>query len=313
MFCKQCGTENTEGAVFCKNCGINLSAPVQQSAPVYVAPQPDIKAPRSSNPVLNVVKNIAASPLFLVAAIAFSLQILATILSSATAGALLEGAIYELLSEFGGMDFYELYEIMETISRIGSAPFVICTIIGLIPSMLICAGLWMTYGAGVSRASDSMKTSGLTMIKVITIIELVWSCVVLGVVDILLIITIIAAASVEYMAGALVALCVFAFIIINAVVALNIVYYAKIVKSINTVKGTILTGRPSNALSGFVAVWSFIMAGFLIFSLITNFFVSALSMTAFICFGILIFKYKKEMSKLIYDEQRKINSVSVEQ
>ena len=34
MICPNCGTNNVEGVGFCVNCGANMTAPVQQAAPV---------------------------------------------------------------------------------------------------------------------------------------------------------------------------------------------------------------------------------------------------------------------------------------
>lgn len=319
MFCKHCGTENAEGAAFCKNCGTNISqaTPVQAAptytAPVYMAPVVKVKPPLSSHPVLNVVKQIASSPLFLVAIIAFSLNLLVSLFALTNIGNSFTYMLYEVLDEFGRAVPYEVYEFIDQISDVGSAVFGVFGIIALIPSIIVCIGLWMTYGSAVSRVSDGMKTAGLTMIKVVVIIELVSYCVLLTLVDFLLIFGIVASAmSPEYIAGALVALFVILLIVVTALLVLDIVYLAKIVKSINTAKNTIITGEPSDDISGFVAVWTFVKAGALLFSLITSFLASALSMTSLICFGILMFKYKNKMSALIYNAQRSVNGVIAE-
>lgn len=299
MFCSNCGIENAEGSAFCKNCG----KPLSQITPDYSAPAytPAAKPPLSSNPVLNAVKKIAGSPLFLVAVIAYSLQILATLVSSVGTGAKVEMFLYSLLDEIGYAAPFEFYEIVDAISRIGDIPYIIGTIIGLIPTILICVGLWITYSSAKNRMTDTMKTSGLTMIKVITIIQLVWACVVFALVELLLMLIVVAVAAANvYEAGLIIAGVVFVVLFVAAAFALAIVYFAKIIKSIGVAKKTITTGIPSDKVSSYVAVWAFISAVCLVFSLITSFIASAASMTAFICFGILIFKYKSAMKGLMF-------------
>lgn len=45
MFCSQCGTRNTDGALHCTQCGIKLSQPGTSSALPPNAPQPQISSP----------------------------------------------------------------------------------------------------------------------------------------------------------------------------------------------------------------------------------------------------------------------------
>ncbi len=304
MFCSNCGIENTDGAAFCKNCGTKIGT---VAAPVYTAPVQAVKAPLSSHPVLNVVKKVASSPLFLVAIIAYSVQILAAIINSTTIGARLEMLLYNLLDEMGGMVPYEFYEFVDAISRIGDIPYVLGTLIGLIPAILICVGLWITYASARSRLSSGMKTSGLTMIKVITIIQLIGSCIAVAIIEILLLLAVIGIAATEYAPGLAIAILVFLVLVVAATYTLQIIFSAKIIKSINTAKNTVATGVPSDKVSGFVAVWAFVSAAGFLFSLFANFLSSAAAMTALICFGILIFKYKSEMRALMYAPQNTIN------
>lgn len=299
MFCKQCGTENAEGSAFCKNCGINLSQP----APVYAAPTKVAKPPLSSHPVLNAVKSMASSPLFLVAIIAYSVQILGTIMGSTKIGVQVEMLLYDILGRFGGALPYEIYEFVDGISRIGDIPYILGTLIGLIPAILICVGLWITYSSARNRMSNGMKTSGLTMIKVITIIQLVYSCILLALVELLLFLAVIIVAAEAYAPGVAIAILVFAVIVFAAAFVLEIIYLAKVIKSLNAAKRTITTGVPSGSASTFVAVWAFISAASLLFSLLANFLTSAAQMTSLICFGILIFKYNEKMRALMYAPQ----------
>ena len=224
MFCSNCGIENVEGAVFCKNCGKNLTQP---AVPVKAA-----KPPLSNNPVLNVIKKVASSPLFLVAIIAYSVQILGSVITAAASGPLFSGMIYNILYEFGADIPYEFYNILDSIAMAGSGPVIVGTIIGLIPTILICIGLWITYASARSRTSDTMKTSGLTMIKVITVIQLVGTCLCLAAFEIFLMFAVVAsaaeAAAAAEVYGPVVALFVFIVILGTALYILQIIYLSKI-------------------------------------------------------------------------------------
>ncbi len=301
MFCTRCGIENAQGVAFCKNCGasfLNASeANTQQQTytpPVY---QKKVREPLSTNPVLNEVKKLATSPLFLVAIIAFSAQILFTFIGAFNTASTMRW-LYTLLD--GELGYYLSYDVLDAIYSTGGAAIVTGTIIGLIPSGIICAGLWMTYASARNRQSITMSTAGLTMIKVVSIIGLIGTCILSAIIVIAMIIVTIAMSQDPYVYGRVVALFVFLTLLFVAAYTIIIIYQAKVISSINTVKNTIYTAVPSDKVSGFVAVWAFIQAGFLLFSLITNFFVAAASMTALICFGILIFNYKKTMRNLMY-------------
>ena len=283
MFCSKCGIENTEGAAFCKNCGNRLgvapapeAAPAAQEAPVYTAPAPVVKPPLSSHPVLNAVKKIASSPLFLVAVIAYSAQLLFSLINLFKGGNAILSMIYRILD-------------------IGRAPVIIFGFLGLIPTMLICAGLWMTYASAQSRMSNGMKTAGLTMIKVLTIIQLIGSCIAVVVIELLLLIAVIGIAATEYAPGAAIAVMVFVVLVVAASYTLQIIYSAKIIKSLNAAKNTIMTGVPAAKASAFVAIWAFISAFGALFSLVTSFLSSAAAITSLVCFGILVFKYNNSM------------------
>lgn len=296
MFCAKCGIENAENAVFCKNCGNSIgTTPAPQAASVYTAPVPVAKPPLSSHPVLNVVKKLASSPLFLVAVIAYSAQILFSIVNSAGTGAKVEMFLYQLLNRLGGNVSYEFYEIVDGISRIGDIPYVIGTIIGLIPAILICIGLWMTFASARNRMVDGMKTSGLTMIKVLTIIQLIGSCIAVAAIELLLLLAVVGIAATEYAPGVAIAILVLLVLVVAASYTLQIIYSAKIIKSLNSVKSTITTGSPVAKASRFVAVWAFISAFGALFSVASSFLSSVATITSLICFGILVFKYNNSM------------------
>lgn len=339
MFCPNCGVKNEDNVAFCKNCGTKLgnippvnsqnAEPVQPQAeqPVQVeqpqeasaasaavyAPAVSTARPRSNHPVLKVVKDMGASPLFLVAVIAFTAAVFFSIVSVFTRGTV--GAVSSLTETLGSFGLGELdgalYQANNYFKAIG--------VFAAIPSVIYLIGLWLIFAGAQQRGSDSMPTSGLTTIKVMAILTLVCCCIALGLTEILCIVGIIGTARygfftntnrydyaydhtemINNFAGAL-----FIGLAIGALIVyvILIVYEAKIISTINAVKGTILTGNPNYKVSGFVAVMNFIVAFFSLFGLFAGGFAAMLaeacSITALICFGILIFKYKSAMIRLM--------------
>ena len=72
MFCPKCGQPYTEGTRFCAHCG----TPLQQEGPATHAPQPGTPPQAFStgvacaDPVMNLLRRLATSPLYLTGAIA---------------------------------------------------------------------------------------------------------------------------------------------------------------------------------------------------------------------------------------------------
>ena len=287
------------------------AAPVAPVTPVYTpaAPAPAVSAsaPRSKHPVLKVVKDMGASPLFLVAAITFSAAIFFSFIGLFTLSDSVS-FLNKILNSagIGGYDGALLYQYKGLTVGMG--------IIGLIPSVIYAIGIWSVFAAANNRRSDGMSTAGLTTIKVMEIIGLVFACIGLAAV---LILAVVGFAGIRTLGGYIgnygsnyssvvsdVLPVVFVTLMIGVAIGLVlvIIYAAKIISSINTVKRTILTGNADYRVSGFVAVMNFIIAFFSLFSAFSGSFATlstVCSIASLICFGILLFKYKSAMLKLI--------------
>ncbi len=301
MFCPQCGTANGDQAVFCEKCGIRLSAepavPAQAAAPLYPPPcQPPV------HPVLYEVKQAASSPLFLAAAILMTMGVVFNFLNSVTSS-FVTSAMMELLNQYLDTDMSQLWGDASgsmTASLIGS-------VIVAIPSILLLTGLWMTYTAARDRTRPDMKTGGLTLIKGITIFQLV--VVILSAVLIVLafVLCILAISMGEWsstredelIASIVMGIFTVVMTFVLAVCVLRSVFCVKIIKSINTVMQTLLTGIPSSKVSIFIAVWCFICGASCLFSVISASFLSALSYAvAYVLFGIILIRYRDRMRQL---------------
>lgn len=298
MFCPNCGYQNADGVAFCQNCGTQLSTVNAQQVyqqpianPAYQQGAYAQSVPISSG--LTVLKRICSSPVALVAVIAYTAAALFSFINSINSSSGILGYIYQLASM---MDMEEMIGDLYYAVR-GTS--VISAVIGMIPAILIAIGLWMTYTSAANHQDVEMKTGGLTLIKVILIIDLVFICIALAMVEIIALIAVVNLAG-SYYGSSMVAPITGVMIGVAIAMALVIMFYAKSVKSINTISMTARTGDPSDKVSTYVAVMAFIMGGFTVLSAFSNFHFLPLlsnlcSATASIAFGIFLFSYRGQM------------------
>ena len=212
----------------------------------------------SSNPAVNLIKTLGSSPKFLAAAILTSVMVLFSILASMGSKDLLVSLYYYGANY--GVDpdvFYPAMSALENSLGVG-------TVVAAIPSILIAVGMWMFYVSCRSTQSGNVSTAGLTLCKVLAIISLVLFCVVVAVALVAMVVVLVAVgamagnayysdygnsaaafASVQVFLG-------FIAVILLGVLALYIVYYICIVKTINRVKASALHGVPDNRVPRFL-------------------------------------------------------------
>ncbi len=331
-FCSRCGKQLDSSASFCSACGAKTSfaqpaqsqhqAQAQTSDQHYTRPgfQPSYNTRvQPATPAIAMLKKVASSPIFLIGVIALSMNALLQLLTAATAVSPIHsffGALYEFAYS---VDFYEMIDFLDDIyymfaySRF-NALAVVTTLIGMIPLIITIVGLWLIFATGVSRSNGGFSTTGVTMVKVINIINLVFACISFGFVAIFVLIAFIALtmAGSEYIPVAIGVFIVFLIFIAAAV--LSIIYYNKITKSLNAIKFIATTGKPTSYASTFVGVFCFIGAGFTFISSLISLgtifsygsyyvasnFISLLttlcSVTATACFGATIFYFRSKMT-----------------
>lgn len=298
MFCPKCGFKNQDDTFFCQNCGNKLSAvqPQQNINPNY---QQGYNQPFIAD-AFTTVKMLAKSPLFLTAVIAFSVYLLFSIIKVISAGSLFTGIIRILEFVMDNVpeisyQIGEMYDIFYEIANMASAPIIILGLLGLVPSILICTGLWITYSSAANKYSNTMSTAGLTIIKVINILQLIGTCILCAFVEIFMIVLTIALAAESYAPGAVVVLMIIAILLTGFFFGLSIMYSVKVIKSLNAAKDAIISGASTKRASVFVAVWTFISAFFTLFTILSNPLAVLANITAMVCFGILIFNFNTNM------------------
>lgn len=289
-YCNYCRQTLADGAAVCPVCG----AAVPQTASF---PAGNFQPALSENSVFDVLRSAGSSKLFLAAVIVFSVSLLLNIVN----------AFIPLSVDFsqlvGAENFFDVRALANIFNQL-TRTLQIVSWFSWIPTAAICAGMWMFYSACKNPQESSVKTTGLTVIKVFALCSVVISAV--FVIVFLIILFGIAnvtgdpyfnAVMSTIIAMVVVALCI-------AVVPL-IFYYVFIVKTINAIKQTATTGQPSNGVSTFVAVWNFITAGLQLITLFSTsvsitMAINACSIAFLIMMGIAILNYKASMRRLIY-------------
>jgi multidrug transporter EmrE-like cation transporter len=164
-----------------------------------------------------------------------------------------------------------------------------------------------------------MKTTGLTIIKVITVIQLVLLCVGcgLGIIAFLLLAIILPTIpgifeggmgkmsyydygyggdiTTEMGMGILVAVCVVYIVILAIALIVGIIFNASAIKTINGIKASAQTGTPFKKISMFLIVMMFISA----VSNVLSFSLSTIPLgVAYILFAIALLNLRKEMAQI---------------
>jgi len=281
-YCAQCGKFHEESAAFCSGCGASLQSPEPAPPPPEPAPvqtpaysqsqQPAYGPPPAQpagpeNPVVTVFREHASSKAFLFAALLVSAVLFFNFILMFIPGSspmdrimtdFFEGFSEGSGGEFGGFNFDDFLETTD-------GQDVASSFIGLIPSILICVGLWLVYLAGCSR-EPFVKTTGLSILRGVTIFFLVILCLVPP--FLLLAVSVFAVASGETAEDYVVAVVV--LIISAIVVVIPLLYCIFMSKTLRSIRISLVTGQPVAKVSMLVIVINYIMAGFAIIGLLTS-------------------------------------------
>lgn len=304
MFCPQCGQPYAEGMRFCEHCGATLPPPAAPGG----APQPGMpgqpfpaRTP-GPTPVIELLRRLATSPLYLTGAIAYTCFILFNLVSAMSGSTLerLTDQYLSLLFRYGNMGMGELGEALDQLNRmmplmrgatLGTA------LVGQIPAILIAVGLWMLFASAKNRTGAPLKATGLTIIKVITIINLVVVSLAALLVVVILFFVMAALASYE---DAIVPAFLAAIVLVAAIFALAILFYVKLATTIHTMQTSIRTWNASDRVSAYVAVMAILdgvgsLLGILGAGGLSGTLAMLAAAVASFCYGIFLFQYRKEM------------------
>ena len=290
--------------------------PGVQNTGAYNPPAVDV----GKTPASQLVRKIAASGAWVVAALATTLGFLITcylnIFNKSSPSILY---YIENLPRFKGTEYES--QIYSSIGSIAA---------GLLFSLIFVLLLWRIYGSAASKKNEKMGTGPLTLMKVFFIITLIGVCIALLAVVILGVLTLVLGSKAEFSAditayineflrqynfqlsslnvsAASLILILFGFLAVVLVLAL--IYVAKVLKSLTTGKRVIRTGIPDDRVSVFVAIFTILAAVVMIIAGICFLFgggltwllsgvVVLLNAIALICFAAVIFKFRSGMRRL---------------
>ena len=265
------------------------------------------------NGTLNVVRTMATSVLFLVGTIGYSAYVLFELFGSFTGGSEIMNMFNNIMAQSGAYSSMD-YQSLQMLSGIFGSTSVISTLFGLIPAMVLVAGIWLVFAAAKQNKLPGIAATGMTMIRVIVIIELVLSCIAVFAVAAIGFLVVLGMGSLAGYYGEgtpVVVIMVLILIVILAVCAINIIYYVKLGGTVKRMKETMITGRPDTKVSLFVEILCYLggagsaisalmsLVGLDIFGFLSN----AGMGTASICFGMLLRQYRNKMQALEMNPQ----------
>lgn len=290
MICPKCGRTVPDGA----QCPCSVGTPVL-----------------SSNPALNVIKTIGSSPLFLALAVLLSLSAVLSIFSSVGTEDLMSNLYYYAANS--GLDPSVIYSMLDFVD--GST--IVGAVIGAIPSILIAVGVWMHFATSKNVQSGNISTAGMTICKVLTYISLILMCLLSAFLVVVMIIAVAAAGSISYeyygydygggVAAGMIVLMVAVLIGIAIFLALYVAYEICVIKTINRIKATALSGVPDNRIPGFLTVINYVFAVFMGISGLASLFStpvigigSLVSAASLVLVSMSLGNYRKQMTMLLY-------------
>lgn len=221
--------------------------------PPYVAPSPPAYAPYPApteplNPVIQTVKKAGSSAAFLIMTIVYTLTALLNLVNIFA-----QNSAYSLYQWAYLLEDPDVYEVLSDIS--GIMP--VFSLFGFIPTLMVMIGLWLFYASCRNRRKAGVSTGGLTMVQVVSVMQLVLICILAALV------LIVAMAAVSFAGFGMdeeVVAVMAAMMLLTALMVMIIIYQAKLVGTLSAVRKTASTGVIVRSASGYVAVMNCILA-----------------------------------------------------
>lgn len=266
------------------------------------------------NGAISIIRKMSVSVLFLVGAIGYSVYVLFGLVGSLAGRSGVTDLMDQIMSMSGGYSSLD-YSAVLAVSGMFNGITVFSMLMSMLPAMVIVAGIWLIFAAAKRNMLPGTASVGLTMARVIAIIQLVLACIGAVLLEILCIVLLSAVNSVSGYygsTGSANAVLVFIMILFAGVSAVQIIYYLKLNKMIVNIKDTLLTGQPDDNISLYVEILCYINGGIAVIGAlmsladveVLNFFANAGMATADICFAIMIRQYRSKMQLLIHNPQQ---------
>lgn len=264
---------------------------------------------------VSAIKKVASSPVFLAGAIAYTVYAFFGFISSASMG-MVTNYMVEIM-EMMNMTFNEIQQAREIVSGM-IGPLTVMSFVGMIPAVLTAVAVWLIYASAKDTASDGIKTAGLSILKVIAVIQLVFLCVGsgLGIIAFSVLIMILpnmpnvidgsfdtmnlglgpnGSFNDEFAVNFIILFCVLFIIVLIIELIVGIIFNVSAIKTINGIKTSAETGKPFKKISMLLIVMLFVLA-------VINFInASVLSLAlgvAYILFAVALLDLRREMEKI---------------
>lgn len=262
---------------------------------------------KEQNSAVKAAKSMFGSPLYLVGAITYSVYGFFGLLGSFLGSSYLNIIAKAIREEAGPFLYYKVQSYVEALNTAA----VVSGIIGMLPALVILAGIWVIFGAAKNKKREDMDVTGFAIVRVVVIIDVVITCVKIAFYLILGIVILAAiggaAAEADVFSSAMPAIAgVILFALVSiAVIVLKLVYYLKLNGTIQVMRGTITSGRADDRISKYVQVFCYIFGVFsaisAIGSLITlyiwGFLANATLSATYIIFAIFLMQYRISMEQ----------------
>ena len=261
------------------------------------------------NPVIKTVRTMLTSPLFLVGAIGYSVYVLFELFGGIMGGSEITRLMNRIFELSGGYSMNYGYDYMQTYMSAFNGIRVMGALIVTIPAILIAVGMWLSFVSAKNKENQNISVTGLMIIRVIVIIQLVCMCIGAVVLELVCILAMSGVnAAMSYYSSDAYVTGIFVGIMIGIAVgaAVRILYFLKLGKTVNGMKEVVLSGRPNVQVSLYVEIFCYVMGGICAFSAFVSlaglsvyeFLANAGLSTSDIVFGIFLRKYRKNMEML---------------
>ena len=179
---------------------------------------------------VSIIQAIAVSVLFLVAAIGYSVYVLFELLSGFSGGSGIMDIMNSAMQMSGGYSSMD-YGAVQALSGFMGGMTMFTTLITLLPAMVITAGIWLAFAAAKRNVLPGLASTGLTMVRIVVIVQLVFACIGLALVELICILVMVGvntAASYYGSGGPATGIMILIMLVFAAVSAVQIIYYLKL-------------------------------------------------------------------------------------
>ena len=205
--------------------------------------------------LMEKARKCVKSPLFLIATLCFSVYVISAIIYNVTGASItnlatLQNTLKGIIGENVAFDYLNkglVYIQTQEASSLLMTRLISASL--MIPSLLIMLGLWMAF-AGISPKNKEVNTSGLTLMRVVLIIEFIAVCIGLLACIGLCVAYVVAAGAAQSMMTLIVG--IVALLIVVILTVLTILFFIQLLFSIRVVRTNCRTGKDIGRIPGFL-------------------------------------------------------------